>query len=111
MIVSPTLLYPFLGSFHVQAISVWCLGVFDSVEIERVLNSHFPAIVLAHQTSNKRAGLLSQCVPRDVVGDAQENEGVEDGLELRRLVREEGIAGRGARLGRHIDDSVTLTRL
>lgn len=74
-------------------------GIGDDVAVKGVLHGDLAAVVLAEQTADDGAGLLAQGVAGDVVGDAEEDERVEDGLELGRLRRDERVDG----LGRHGD--------
>ena len=68
---------------EVAAVDVWC-G--PRVAFKGVLDGDFAAILLPEERADYRAALLPECVACDVVGDGEEDERVQYGLELRALL-------------------------
>lgn len=66
-------------------------------KVKRVLECDLAAVLLAQQCTDDRARLLPQSVAGDVIGDGEEDEGVEDGRDGVGGLdgREEGVGGGG----------------
>lgn len=55
----------------------------DGGAFKGMLYGDVAAILLAKQSPDNGGGLFAKCVPGDVVGDGQEDQRVQDGLEAR----------------------------
>jgi hypothetical protein len=69
-------------------------GAVGHLHVKGMLNGDLAAILLTKQATDDGALLFPQRVPGDVVGDAEEDERVEDDLELGATPRhDEGVEG------------------
>jgi hypothetical protein len=67
---------------YVEAVGGGSSGVAVDKAVKGMLHRDLAAIVLAEDSTDDGAFLLSEGVSCDVVGDAEEDERMEDGLEF-----------------------------